>query len=70
MQSSGDLMEGTNGSIESQNYTSTVISNQQNVFLLKIFRCDSLPKLTQGQLKRLSGDSVNRYLKNMQNLSS
>ena len=30
-------MEGTNGSIESQNYTSTVISNQQNVFLLKIF---------------------------------
>ena len=30
-------MEGTNGSIESQNYTSTVISNKQNVFLLQIF---------------------------------
>ena len=30
-------MEGTNGSIESQNYISTVISNEQNVFLLKIF---------------------------------
>ena len=30
-------MEGTNGSIESQNYTSPVISNKQNVFLLQIF---------------------------------
>ena len=30
-------MEGTNGSIESRNYISTVISNEQNVFLLKIF---------------------------------
>ena len=70
MQSSGDLMEGTNGSIESRNYISTVISNKQKVFLLKIFWCDSLPKLTQGQLKRLSRDSVNRYLNNLRKLFS
>ena len=63
-------MEGTNGSIESRNYISTVISNEQNVFLLKIFWCDSLPKLTQGQLKRLSRDSVNRYLNNLRKLFS
>ena len=30
-------MEGTNGSLESRNYISTVISNKQKVFLLKIF---------------------------------
>ena len=30
-------MEGTNGSIESRNYISAVISNKQKVFLLKIF---------------------------------
>ena len=30
-------MEGTNGSIESRNYVSTVISNEQKKILLKIF---------------------------------
>ena len=30
-------MEGTNGSIESRNYISTVISNEQKKILLKIF---------------------------------
>ena len=30
-------MEGTNGSIESRNYISTVISNEQKKVLLKIF---------------------------------
>ena len=63
-------MEYTNGSIESQKKVSTAISNKQKVFLLKVFWCDSLPKLTQGQLKRLSQNSVTRYLKNLQNLSS
>ena len=30
-------MEGTNGGIESRNYISTVISNEQKKILLKIF---------------------------------
>ena len=30
-------MEGTNGSIESRNYISTVISDEQKKILLKIF---------------------------------
>ena len=70
MQSSGDLTEGNYGSVKSRKYISTTISFKQKVFLMKIFLCDSLPKLTQGQLERLSQNSVNRYLKNMQNLSN
>ena len=37
MQSSGDLMEGTNGSIESRNYISTVISNEQKKTFVENF---------------------------------
>ena len=63
-------MEGTHDMIESRSEASTAISYKQMVFLLTVFWCDSLPKLTQGQLERLSQCSVNRYLKKMQNLSS
>ena len=70
MLSLADLMEGTNGSLESQKCLSKTTLYKQKEFLLIIFRCDSLPKLTQGQLKRLSQDSVNRYLKIMQKLSN
>ena len=63
-------MKYTNGSIESRKKVSTVRSNKQKLFLLIVFWCDSLPKLTQGQLKRLSQDLADRYLKNMQTLSS
>ena len=37
MLSSGDMLEDTNGSIQSRKRVSTVISNKQKVFLMKIF---------------------------------
>ena len=55
-------MKGTNGRIESRKRLSKALSHEREVTLFRVFCGDSLPKLTQGQLERLSQDSVNSYL--------
>ena len=62
MQSIADLMEGNNGRKESRKRLSPALSHKREVTLFSVFCGDSLPKLTQGQLERLSQDSVNSYL--------